>query len=292
MGAATTAKCVRSGEQRKALYRLPLLTLLALLGPSVFGLRVGYVSALYSLILVVYALWALRLTAVFRDDSGLGYLLALFDVALTLPLVVWGRPSWFLAPLVGAWVVGLIASVTIKSRQENAYVREECAVDPATGLLASSSFREYVREHRQSDGQDECFGVLTLRVHRFGELVSLNGRDAADRSLVAVARRARREMACDTEAFRLAEDLVVFAGPVCGSLEASELAAAVSKAANRHLVDGRRIDSFVGYAVFPRDGYSADELVASAEATTHARPAWRSPSSLPKPVGARISVAR
>jgi GGDEF domain-containing protein len=292
MGATTTARCARSGEQRKALYRLPLLTILALLGPSTFDLRVGLVSALYSLILVVYALWALRLTAVFRDDSGLGYLLALFDVALTLPLVVWGRPSWLLAPLLGSWVIGLMASVTIRSRQEHAYVRTEASVDPATGFQASFLFREYVRDRRHADGQDECFGVLTLRVHRFGELVSVHGREAAERSVAAVARRARRELACDTEAFRLAEDLLVFAGPVCGSLEASELATAVSRAANRHLVEGRRIDSFVGYAVFPRDGYSADELVASAEATTHARSAWRSPSSLPKPVGARISVAR
>lgn len=292
MGALTTARCARSGEQRKARYRLPLLTLLALLGPSAFGLRVGIVSALYSLILVGYALWALRLTVVFRDDAGLGYLLALFDVALTLPLVVWGRPSWLLAPLVTAWVVGLAASVTIRSHEERAYVRMEASIDPTTGLRTSSCFRDFVREHRDLEGSAGCFGVLTVRIHRFGELVSLYGRDAAERSVAAVARRALREAGCDAEGFRLAEDLVVLAGPVCGSLEASELASVVSKATNRHLVEGRKIDSFVGYAVFPRDGYSADELVASAEATSHARSAWRSPSSLPKPVGARISVAR
>ncbi len=39
------------------------------------------------------------------------------------------------------------------------------------------------------------------------------------------------------------------------------------------------------------DGRTADELVASAESTTAARTAWRSPP-LPAAVGARVSVAR
>ncbi len=292
MGALTTANRRCSGEHSKGRYRLPLLGLLALFGPSVFGLRVGLFSALYSLILILYALWALRLTVVFRDDLGLGYLLALFDVALTLPLVLWGRPTWLLTPLVGSWIVGLATSVFIRSRQEKALARRDLLVDPATGLRTSACFRELVRVQEAEAGPDECFGVLTIQVNRFHELVSYYGRDSAERSVAAVARRARREMGPDSEAFRLGEDLLALAGPVCGSLEASELALAVSKAANRHLVEGRKIDSLVGYAVFPRDGYTADELVASAEAASHARSAWRPASSLAAPVGARVSVAR
>src|SRR3990170_16495 len=129
MGALTTANHIRSGEHSKGRYRLPLLGLLALFGPSVFDLRVGLFSALYSLILILYALWALRLTVVFRDDLGLGYLLALFDVALTLPLVLWGRPTWLLTPLVASWIVGLAASVFIRSRQEKALARRDLRVD-------------------------------------------------------------------------------------------------------------------------------------------------------------------
>ncbi|MHB9149006.1 MAG: diguanylate cyclase domain-containing protein [Thermoleophilia bacterium] len=250
----------------------------------------GLFSALYSLILIVYALWSLRLTVVFRDDLGLGYLLALFDVALTLPLVVWGRPTWLLTPLVGTWIVGLAASVVIRSRQEKARSCRDLLVDPATGLRTSSCFRELVREHEAEAGPAELFGVFTVRVNRFQELAAYYGRDAAERSVAAVARRARRELGPGSEAFRLAEDLLALAGPVGGSLEASELAVTVSKAANRHLVEGRKVDSFVGYAVFPRDGYTADELVASAEATTHARSMWRPSPSLPASV-ARVSVA-
>lgn len=290
MGALTTATRTRSGEHSKGRCRLPVLGLLALFGPSVFGLRVGLFSALYSLILIVYALWSLRLTVVFRDDLGLGYLLALFDVALTLPLVVWGRPTWLLTPLVGTWIVGLAASVVIRSRQEKARTCRGLLVDPATGLRTSSCFRELVREHEAEAGPTERFGIFTIRVNRFQELAAYYGRDAAERSVAAVARRARRELGPGSEAFRLAEDLLALAGPVGGSLEASELAVTVSRAANRHLVEGRKVDSFVGYAVFPRDGHTADELVASAEATTHVRSVWRPSSSLPAPV-ARVSVA-
>src|SRR3990170_678762 len=155
MGALTTANHIRSGEHSKGRYRLPVLGLLALFGPSVFGLRVGLFSALYSLILIVYALWSLRLTVVFRDDLGLGYLLALFDVALTLPLVVWGRPTWLLAPLVGAWIVGLAASVVIRWREEKSRARSNVRVDPATGLRTSSCFRERVREQEVEEGPGE-----------------------------------------------------------------------------------------------------------------------------------------
>src|SRR5680860_1850366 len=138
MGALTTARSTRSREHSKGRLRLPLLGLLALFGPSVFGLRVGLFSALYAFALIVYALWALRLTVVFRDDLGLGYLLALFDVALTLPLVLWGRPTWLLTPLVGSWIVGLATSVFIRSRQEKALSRRDLLVDPATGLRTSA----------------------------------------------------------------------------------------------------------------------------------------------------------
>lgn len=287
----TTASHLRSGEHLKGRYRLPLLGVLAALGPSAFGLRVGLLSGLYSLILVVYALWALRLTVVFRDDPGLGYLLSFFDVALTVPLALWGRPTWLLAALVCAWVAGLIASVMIRGREDRTRARREALVDPTSGLRTSACFREFVREEGAAVTPDGCFAVLTVRVHRFQEIVAYYGREAAERAVVAIARRASREAGERIEAFRLSEDLLALAVPACGSLAAAELAAAVSKGANRRLVEGRKIDTFVGYAVFPRDGATADELVANAEATTAARPAWRSPS-LPAAVGARVSVAR
>lgn len=291
MGAIMTARHLRSREHLKARYRLPILVVLAGLGPSAFGLRVGLLSGLYSAILVVYALWALRLTVVFRDDAGLGYLLSLFDVALTVPLVLWGRPTWLLVPLVTAWVLGLVASVTIRGQEERLRAQVEALVDPASGLRTSACFREFVREEGLALADDGCFSVLTVRVHRFHELVTYYGRDSAERALVAIARRASREAGEQIEAFRLGEDLLALAVPGCSPAEAAQVAVTVSRGANRRLVEGRKIDTFVGYAVFPRDGRTADELVASAEATTAARTAWRSPS-LPVAVGARVSVAR
>ncbi len=77
-------------ERQKAKYRIVVFGLLAVLGPPAFGFKVGALVALYSILLVAYSLWSLRLTVVFPNDSSLGYLLCLFDAALVMPLLVWG----------------------------------------------------------------------------------------------------------------------------------------------------------------------------------------------------------
>ncbi|MBU2603239.1 MAG: diguanylate cyclase [Actinobacteria bacterium] len=294
MGATFTAKRPRSGEHSKGRYRLPLLGFVALLGPSAFGLRVGLLSGLYSLILIAYALWSLRLTVTFRDDAGLGYLLCLFDVALTLPLAMWGNPTWLTGLLVGAWVLSVASSVVIRRREdlaERARRRGPRLVDPATGLRTSVCFRDVVREQAEvAETNGPTFGVMIVRVHRFEELVAYYGRDAAERALGAVGRRATREVGRSAEAFRLAADLLALAWPVRGSVEASEFAAAVSKAVNQRLIEGRKIDSFVGYAVYPRDGRTVDELLASADASTSLRSTRRSVASAG--VQPRVSLAR
>lgn len=294
MGATITSKRSRTGEHSKGRYRLPLLGLVALLGPSAFGLRVGLLSGLYSLILIAYALWSLRLTVTFRDDAGLGYLLCLFDVALTLPLAMWGNPTWLTGLLVAAWVLSMGSSVAIRRREDRTERTRRNGprlVDQATGLRTSVCFRDLVREQVESaeDG-GPTFGVMIVRVHRFEELVAYYGRDAAETALGAVARRATREVGRDVEAFRLASDLVGLAWPVLGSVEASERAAAVSRAVNQRLVEGRKIDSFVGYAVFPRDGRTVDDLLVSADASTSVRGTRRSVA--PSVVRPRASLAR
>lgn len=294
MSAIITAKRPRSGEHSKGRYRLPLLGLVALLGPSAFGLRVGLLSSLYSLILIAYALWSLRLTVTFRDDAGLGYLLCLFDVALTLPLAMWGNPTWLTGLLVGVWVLSVASSVVIRRREdlaERAQRRGPRLVDPATGLRTSVCFRDAVRELAElAETSGPTFGVLIVRVHRFEELVAYYGRDAAERALGAVGRRATREVGRNVEAFRLAADLLAVAWPVRGSVEASELAAAVSKAVNQRLIEGRKIDSFVGYAVYPRDGRTVDELLAGADTSTSLRSTRRSVAS--SGIRPRVSLAR
>ena len=82
-------------------------------------------------------------------------------------------------------------------------------------------------------------------------------REAAESSLVAVSRRVLRDLGDPVEAFRLSSDLVAFLLPDCTQVDAAEMALSASRAANNHLVSGRRVDSIVGYALAPRDGHDA-----------------------------------
>jgi GGDEF domain-containing protein len=265
------------GEHQKGRYRLLVLGILALFGPPVFDIQVGFLSVVYSVALVLYAFWALRLTVVFRDDENLGFLLCLFDVALTLPFVLWGAgPTWLAAAGITAWMGGFVVSARIKNSRSRRWVAPAPLMDRASGFNSGHRFSGAVRtEAEMADARGSTFAVVTVRVQRYDELLACHGPEAVDRAVAALSRRSRRELGPDAEGYRLADDLLALIVSARGPVEAAERAGALSKAANGRLIDGRRIDSFVGYAVFPRDGHTARELVEAAERSTPARVADR-----------------
>lgn len=274
MSVSTTTRIPRFGEHQKGRYRLLVLGILALFGPPAFGIQVGFLSAVYSAALVLYALWALRLTVIFRDDENLGFLLCLFDVAFTVPFILWGSgPPWVAAAGVVLWMSGFLASASIKNgRRSDRYVATAPLIDVASGFFSGSRFITAMQtEIEIADARGSAFAVVTVRVQRYGELLACHGPDAVDRAIAALSRRSRRELGPDAVGYRLADDLLTLIVPTRGPVEAAERAGALSRAANGKLIDGRRIDSFVGYAVFPRDGQTARELVEAAEHSTPAR---------------------
>jgi len=285
MSVSATTRVPRFGEHQKGRYRLLVLGILALFGPPAFGIPVGFLSGAYSTALVLYALWALRLTVVFRDDENLGFLLCLFDVALTVPFVLWGSgPTWLAAASVIAWMGGFLASMLIKSSSRSTRsLAVAPLIDVASGFFSGHRFSAAVQTEI-GDARGSAFAVVTVRVQRYGELLACHGPEAADRAIAALSRRSRRELGPDAEGYRLADDLLALVVPTRGPVEAAERAGALSKAANGRLIDGRRVDSFVGYAVFPRDGHTARELVEAAERSTPARTAGRAS------VGGRVAV--
>ena len=277
MSVSATTCIPRFGEHQKGRYRLLVLGILALFGPPVFDIQVGFLSAVYSVALVLYAFWALRLTVVFRDDENLGFLLCLFDVALTLPFILWGAgPTWLAAAGIIAWMGGFVASARIKSSRSRRWVAPAPLMDRASGFNSGHRFSGAIQAETEiADARGSTFAVVTVRVQRYGELLACHGPEAVDRAISALSRRARRELGPDAEGYRLADDLLALVVPAHGPVDAAERAGALSKAANGRLIDGRRIDSFVGYAVFPRDGHTARGLVEAAERSTPARVASR-----------------
>jgi GGDEF domain-containing protein len=276
MEAATTARSTGSAEQRKARYRCVVLTLLALVGMPAFGLDLGLVGVFYGALLVGYSLWALRLTVIFHDDDSLGLLLTVLDVALTLPLLLWGSPGWLFAPLVLGWAVDLLTSLAIqrRARRSRQLSASQSLTDPATGFAIRSRFAgslARVLEEGESSGNSAC--LITLTIQRYEENVSYYGAEATENDLVAVSRRVLRELGDPVEVFRLSDDLVAFLLADCERVDAAEMALSASRAANGHLVGGRRVDSTVGYALAPRDGRTPAELVGAArESSFVARP--------------------
>ncbi len=271
-----------------------MLGILALFGPSAFGFEIGFLSLAYSVVLVAYALWAMRLTVVFRDDESLGLLLSIFDVTLTLPLIVWGSgPSWLAAPLVAMWGAGFLGSLTDRRGARTARSTTSTPlVDPVTKFYSRNRFSEAIEaEAERAASRRESFALVTLRVQRYGELLACNGPDAVDRALASLARRASHELGPVAEGYRLSDDLLAVIVPTRGPIEASEQAGALSRAANGRLIDGRRVDTFVGYAVFPRDGRTPTELLRAAEGSTPARVASRTHVGETAERAGRVAVA-
>ncbi len=253
-----------SGEHQKACYRLMVFAILALFGPPAFGIPSGLFTLLYGGLLLGYAAWALRLTVLFHDEDQLGYLLTLFDIALTAPLVVWGREPSMVGPLVLLWVGGLSASAVMQRRRRLARIRPaQDGVDPGTGFRTGARLAREIESasSRVARGGEE-YGLVVLRVQRYAELVALYGADFSQRALQTLARRVLYSHR-STTTFRTREDELVFLLEDVHHTDLADLASAVGHACSR-LVDGRRIDVSVGYAACPLDGYDAAELLRAA----------------------------
>lgn len=265
MNNVATARSSRVGEQQKARYRLLVFGLLALFGPPAFGIEVGLLSALYSLTIAGYALWAMRLTVVFHDDDSLGYLLTLFDIVMTVPLLLWGAETWLTVPVVALWVAGISTSATIQRRTRlQRTLVQTSVVDRTTGFLTAARFDAAVDvEVQLAETRRAGFALLTIRLGRFDELRVMQGPEAAERTMSVLARRAQRVVGAESQGFRLSRDVIALLVPGCSPAAVAELAVEISRA-EAALIDGRRAEVLVGYAVAPRDGRTAAELYEAA----------------------------
>jgi len=243
--------------------------LLAVLGPPAFGFRVGALVALYSVLLVAYSLWSLRLTVVFPNDASLGYLLCLFDAALVMPLLVWGASFWLVVPLSILWCAGLAASI----RSAGAAGREgrvekglRKAVELETDSTGHMSRTAFVEELRGLYVQRvESFGLLVVRLQRYQEVRVLMGAEAAGQVLGALSRRVQREAGAGARGYHITEDRIAFILVGQALEEAGPVAARARKAANARLVNGQKLEALVGYSSYPLDGLSPKDLLLAAD---------------------------
>jgi GGDEF domain-containing protein len=239
----------------------------------------------YMAFAILYSLWGLRLSAQFARDRRLGYLLCLTDLAILLPLLVWGTPVAVQVLLLLLWAAGFLAT---HASVRNARVAPRVA-SSRTGTDASAG------THPLEAGPDTPleravrvrlslfrangtrFALVVLRLLRFDETVSYYGEESSRRVLAAVCRRGLRLLGPDAQHFVLPGGRVAFvfeieqhrpvgkahsgdADPI-DPPDVESLAMAVGRKACERLVDGHRVECAVGWASAPADGLNADDLM-------------------------------
>ncbi len=305
-----TAPSLTVAERTKARVRLPLLLVLTLAGPPLAGMRSTPVWVLYIVFGFLYSLWAMRLTQTFFADRRLGYLLVLTDSTLLLPLAAWS-PGMGMKVLVAIVCVGGLGMTYMadRQRQKAAIGAEEndrvgTGRNPVAGpraLDAQTDLETAIRVRlRVFNVSGARFGLVILRVLRFGEVASYYGEDTSDRIMAAIGRRGMRLLGQNTQRFPLPGGRMAFlfeterspGGVVAqdGSLNWSDpydvegLAMTLGRKVCEHLIEGHRMECVVGWASAPVDGLTSSDLITAAEAGAHSTAAFRRVS------GSRVSV--
>jgi GGDEF domain-containing protein len=299
MAAKRTAPGRRLTEQRKARARLPLLTLAALLGLPLAGIRSTSVWICYVGFVILYSLWALRLCAHFSYDRRLGYLLCFTDFAIILPLLVWSSTAAVQVILVLICGAGLAFSLFGERAERRAERRALSHValgdrPPSTGTIEAGAGTPLERAVRMRLGVFRAtgsrFALVVLRVLRFEEAASYYGEESSQRIIAAVSRRGLRLLGPDAQHFLLPGGRVAFlmeteprrresanggSATEWDPADVEGLAMSLGRKACEHLVDGHRVECVIGWASAPADGLNADDLMYVAEAGAQSTDAFR-----------------
>lgn len=313
-----TARLPRVTEHQKARVRLPLLTLLALLGPPLSGVRSVSIWVFYAVFVVLYSLWCLRLSCYFSSDRRLGYLLSLTDIAILLPLLVWSSAAGMQTVLTVVCAVGLAVTYWAdrvrmetdaraggdpRAREQRSVMSRAKESSVETGLERAVRMR--LRVFTTTGAR---FGLVVLRVMRFEETASYYGEDASERLLSAVSRRGLRLLGPDAQNFPLPGGRVAFLFETepkdlrvddrdegghrwRGPYDVEGLAMALGRKACEHLIDGHRVECVVGWASAPADGLTADDLMDVAESGAQSTAAFRRVAGSRVPVSERAKAA-
>lgn len=291
-----TAPGPRLTERHKARFRLPLFFLLAVFVPVLVGVGSILAWGFYVLFVVLYSLWALRLTSTFARDRRLGYLLCLTDVAVLLPLLLWDPGRAVRSVVIVTYAAGLVLTFAIARARVRAGVSSPISFAahretgmrnaPTPEMVLEQAVRTRLMLYATTGAR---FGLVILRVLRFDEAATVYGADGAARMVSAIGRRGLRHLGPDAQRFPLSRGRVAFlfeiepsaAGRHAAGGEWSEpydvegMAMRLGRKTCEHLIEGHRVECVVGWASAPADGLTADDLLFTAENGTRSTEAFR-----------------
>jgi GGDEF domain-containing protein len=268
---------LRVTELRKAWVRLPLLVLLTCLVPGMAGGWSTALWVLYAVVAVFYSLWGLRLALGFPQDRRLGRALCVTDMALILPLLIWGPGSGLRVLIFLIWTAG----VALTCFASQACVRAERSGDQSGRTAAEAGLDQALRSRlKLFTACGARFGLVMLRIIHFDAITADFGVGTAAGICSLLARRGLRLLGPDAQAFPLPGGRVAFVfeieplqtgrrtgpGRSRDSYDVSSTAMGLGHKACERPLAGRRVVCSVGWASVPGDGLSADSLLSTAVA--------------------------
>ena len=276
-----TARPAHVTEQHKARARVLVLTFIGLVCPPLAGVRSVAVWIFYSLFVIAYSLWSLRLTRNFSGDRRLGYLLCLTDTAILLPVLVWTSAASMRATLLAICAVGLLVSYWADRKKGRRGVRlaevdRDSDADVSPGPGVESSFERALRVRLSVfETTHTRFALIVLRIARFEEMGVYYGEEAVEHLLSSVVRRGLRLLGADAQHFVLADGRVAFVfstgsgSTLSGAhsdntfelvdpYDVESFAMNLGRRVCEHLVDGHRVECVVGWAACPADSSAPD----------------------------------
>ena len=200
-------------------------------------------------------------------------LAALVIVSSFVTAVFRETPDYVVAVLVLCAFVAAAAGVLLNWRLDSAH--SEALRDPLTGLPNRALLDDRIEQaFRRSRRSGEPFTLIAVDLDGFKDVNDVRGHRAGDVVLRTLARRFEaivRE--ADTVARVGGDEFVVLSMGTGGDDRAGALVGRLRNALRRPFrVDGAsvEIDGSIGWAVFPDDGATAEELLARADGQMYA----------------------
>ena len=182
-------------------------------------------------------------------------------------------PDYVVAALVVCAFVAAAVGVLLNLRVETA--QSEALRDPLTGLPNRGLLDDRIEQaFRRSRRSGEPFTLIAIDLDGFKDVNDVRGHRAGDVVLKTLARRFEAVVReADTVARVGGDEFVVLSMGTGDDDRASALVGRLRNALRRPFkVDGAivEIDGSIGFAVFPDDGHTAEELLARADGHMYA----------------------
>ncbi len=168
-------------------------------------------------------------------------------------------------------VIGAVVSLRDKSearvlRQNLNYRKNH---DRLTGLPNHYKFRDELENHLESNGSTGSGAVLLLDIDRFKEVNNSFGFGVADELLTTMAKLLKDKLSSSDTLARFGGDEFIVLSPDKNRKDAKELATDIVRAVRDQGFkrDGTNVQATVsvGYATFPDQGRTVDQLLAKAD---------------------------